>query len=870
MFTGESRPLMKLRNIPEEGNTVKQSLSMVLTKRIYCAIFFCPFLKKIPISISIQPLQTLRGTFMHTLAILPRFIFITAFLGMLIFLPAEAQVSGKVLSTKATDTNEGNDITITAEIVPGANVAQFFLMYRQYGQSEFRQAEMTYRGTIATGIISGVNVSPPFIEYYILLQLKDGTTETYPLQNPDANPLRVTVIGRSEKDREAIILSPEKGEQLSKEDLFISISLIYASSNVDKSATKLFVDGTDVTTNAVISNDVLTYIADNFPGTLAAGTHTLRVELRTPLGELYHTVSSSFSLVTAGVLAAEGRAFKYGVSLQAEARNERISDVGTWYNRLSLRLNGGWPNATFNSYIHITSEEKEYRQPQNRYSISGETSWLKVGLGDVYPVFPSLILNGQRVRGVSGNLLLGVFHLDVAYGEAVRGIEGTERARFRKDTLTYVPSNSQLLSGPDSNYYAQYYYGTYKRNLFAIRPSFGKGENFQIGFNYLHSIDDKNSVKFGVRPAENLVLGPDLLFALDNQRFLFTAQAAISMINNDITSGDMTDARIDSLFGPGKPFEGDPQTIKDLKKFASPFITINENLSPLDPSKGGSLAYEAALSLNYFGNYLKASYISRGGEYHSFGQLYLRTDVAGFNIIDRLRLLENTLFLAGNLELLSDNLKNTKIATTDFTNFNFSVSYYPRINFPNVTVGVGGYGNNNNLNVHGRDSLSAIDNMTMRFFTQLGYDFTYYARHSTSLSISTLNTDDRTLAKLNMKNTVIAAGVTTTYKIPLQTTVNLTLNFNTLPYLSSDTSTSTSKYNYTTLVLNGTYRFLGEKLSVGATVSPSFGDLKRTLFELVSQYQFTTQQSLSFQFYLINNPGSNNDIIASLVYRLDL
>jgi hypothetical protein len=69
------------------------------------------------------------------------------------------------------------------------------------------------------------------------------------------------------------------------------------------------------------------------------------------------------------------------------------------------------------------------------------------------------------------------------------------------------------------------------------------------------------------------------------------------------------------------------------------------------------------------------------------------------------------------------------------------------------------------------------------------------------------------------------------------------------------------------------YRLFDEKLRVGATLSPTFGDMKRTLMELMSQYMITSQQSLSFQLYLINNPdnpASTNDIIASLVYRFDL
>lgn len=815
---------------------------------------------------------------MQTPTFFPRVLFIIILLEIILFASSEGQVTGKVVSVKAAETNEGNDITITAEIMPSADISQFFLLYREYGQSEFRQTEMVYRTTTATGVIPGSIVTPPFVEYYILLRLKNGTSETYPLQNPDANPLRVTVLGRSEKDREVIILSPEKNEQLSKEDLFFSISLIYASTNVDKKRTRLYVDGNDVTANAVLSDDILTYFPDNFPGYLAPGAHSYRIELHSADGALYHTVGGSFAISREGALAAERRAFRYGVAFEAEARDEDISDVNTWYNRLSLRLNGSWPSATLNSYIHLTSEEKDYRQPQNRYSLNGETSWLKIGLGDVYPSFPTLILDGQRVRGISGDLLLGIFNLDVAYGEIFRGVEGTEVARYQKDSLPggVPPENSLRLTGKDSSYYAQYDYGTYKRNLFALRPSFGKGENFKIGFDYLHSIDDKNSINFGARPEENVVLGSDLMIGLDNQRILITAQAAVSIMNNDITNGTATDSTIDALFGPGKPYQGDPKIIKRIKNLGSPFITVNENISPLDPRKGGSSAYETALTLNYFGNFLKANYISRGSEYHSFGQLYLRTDVRGFNIIDRLRLVGNTLFLAGNIEILNDNLDNTKIATTTFSNYNFSVSYYPRFNFPNVSIGVGGYSNANGININDTSAVraaGAVDNMTLRVFTQLAYDFTYIVRHSASLSFTTFNTDDRTPAKMNTKNTVIAAGLTTTYKIPLQTTIDVTININSLPPLSDSVSVGTTNYNYTTLSLGGMYRFLQEKLRVGATLSPTFGDMKRTLFELMSQYMFNAQQSLSFQFYLISNPDnpvSKNDIIASLVYRLDL
>ncbi len=801
-----------------------------------------------------------------------------------------AQGIGKILSVKSTQAVEGNDFLVTVEVAMNSNISQMTLFYRQFGQSEFRQIEMTLNGTTASGTIPGSFITPPFTEFYIEMQLRNNTKETYPLQNPGTSPAQISVRGISEKDKEVIVLSPEKNDRLSKEDLFISISLIYASPEVDKSATKIYLDQVDVSKQAVFSGDLISYFPENFPGTLRDGPHSLKIELYTTKGELYHTVYQSFVTVSAEFLESKQNKFAYGAQAELESRNETIDDVSTWYNRATVRLNGGWTDTRFQSYLHLTSEEKDYRQPQDRYYIGGETSWLKLGLGDAYPTFPNIILNGQRVRGITGSLLLNYFNVDVTYGQILRNVEGTFIAKVPADSvsISQLENNMKRLSGADSGYYDQYGPGTFKRNLFAIRPSFGSGETFQLGFTYMHSIDDMGSINYGPQPEENVVAGSDLTIKADHQRIQLNAQAAMSVVNTDITSGNITDARIDSLFGDGKPFGGDTSTIKKLRDFAKPFITVNENISPLDPTKKGSLAYETALSLNYFGNYLKGTYLSRGGEYQSFGQPNLPYDERGFNLLDRLRLLDNSLFLTGSFEKLKDNLQGGEVATTTSLNYNISLAYYPRFNFPNVTLGFGGYSKNNNIEA--TDTLEfrrehMMDDKIHRIFGQIGYDFIAVVKHNATFSfnISTM-TDNRASRdtinfhgiELDSKNNMFAFVLTSFYSIPLQTTVSLTINTNSNPSQVLDFTLpeiQANKFDYTTLLVSGTYRLLEERLRVAASISPTFGDLKRTLYEGSAQYMITNQQSLAFQLYLINNPGntgSKNDVIASLIYKLEL
>ncbi len=94
------------------------------------------------------------------------------------------------------------------------------------------------------------------------------------------------------------------------------------------------------------------------------------------------------------------------------------------------------------------------------------------------------------------------------------------------------------------------------------------------------------------------------------------------------------------------------------------------------------------LRLNYFDNVLKLSYIFRGNDYMSFGQTYLRKDIRGFNIMDRVRLFENRIFATLGYERLHDNTDSTKVATTNFTNYNLAVSYVPQPGLPSFTARV--------------------------------------------------------------------------------------------------------------------------------------------------------------------------------------
>jgi hypothetical protein len=76
--------------------------------------------------------------------------------------------------------------------------------------------------------------------------------------------------------------------------------------------------------------------------------------------------------------------------------------------------------------------------------------------------------------------------------------------------------------------------------------------------------------------------------------------------------------------------------------------------------------------------------------------------------------------------------------------------------------------------------------------------------------------------------------------------------------------------DYTTVSFSGRYSVLKETLSFLAAVSPTFGDFKRTVVDLGSEWYAQSAMRVSLQFSYLQNQGVTNDSVWSLRYRYDL
>jgi hypothetical protein len=796
--------------------------------------------------------------------------------GLLVFLgalnPTHAQVSPTILTVGPEETVAQAPVTIRAELRQLDIVERLAVLYRPFGSSEFTLVEMDLMGSAATATLPAGVALPPFLEYYIAIVRRDGSMESFPVSQtqdpflvPPPNTIRLPVRA-ADAPAQILFLSPEATEVVEAGDVVVAVSLLRADTSVVQGATRVTLDGADVTDKVVFAEDLLVFSPSAHDIQLAAGMHRVGVTLFNREGSPVSSATHQFTVRgDGGFQYAEPvtPAMAYNATVTFETRHEQIGGVSQWYNRGGIQFAGRKGSWRLNSNLYLTSEEERTRQPQNRFYLGISSPSLTAGVGDHFPVFPSLILLGRRVRGANAAVRTGFFNLEATYGQIARPIEGVLIESFPVDSLS---SRQQQYPGDpfgpvSDTLWGRYRYGSYERSLFAVRPSFGSGEEFQLGFTWLSGSDDASSIMYGTRPQENVVLGTDLLAKLDGERLVLTAQAAFSAYNSDISSGSFTDAYIDSVFD-------NPDDIRKARDLLSRIITVNENLRPLSLSTPATLAYEATLSMNYLDNALRATYLYRGSDYTSFGQTFLRKDVRGFNVQDRIRLLANQVLLTLGWERLEDNTSDTKVATTTYSTLSAGVSWSPGPELPMLTFGYNQFRNRNPLQGTGIDSLYAVDDRTNRFFGQASYDFLLGPRHTALLSLSSSDREDFTVRHTDLTSSTVTLSLISRFEFPLQTSLDLALNYNDYPVTS--TPGARVSLDYTTIALGGRYAVLPGEVNLIGSIAPTFGDLKRLAADLGAEWYLQRTMSLTLQFSAFDNDDAPDDAFVSFRFRYDI
>ncbi len=787
-------------------------------------------------------------------------LFAFSFLGSaLVFLvnasSAHAQLNSYIQAVRPYTAEEGEPLIVSAALTNASSIGRVILYYRQLGGTDFRSVEMQLARDSASVMLPANEIAPPFLEVYVSAETRTGLKETFPASNPQSVPARITIMPHLAKDTDVLILSPDVDEPILPEDLYISLSFVYATDVVDQRKTKIFLNNFDLSSRAMAVGDLMIISSEMIPDALKQGSLQLVVQVFDTTGLPYSTLRRSFSIAGPQNDVSVPIPILFNGSAQAESRTEDIKGNTKTYNRFDVRANATYGILKTTANIQLTSEERPENQPQNRYFVGLDAQYVKLGFGDAYPQFPTTLMDGRRVRGVSLNAGYGAFQVAAASGEIVR-----------EETL-----DGEVLS--------------HRRTLEVVRPSFGKGENFQWGFSYLHS-KDAYDIGTTVQPRENVVAGTDLYASVDNRRIEWTSQASFSLSNMDISTTQFSLDSIDAAVARGTLNAGDGDNLKRLLPIASKIITFNENIFPLNPAGLSSLAYETALSFNYFNNYLKGTYTFHGNDYMSFGTSSFRNDIQGYNVSDRLRLLNNSLFVTASIEALNNNVSKYSPITTRWNNTTASLSYFGTAGIPDMTVGIAVNTITNDAPVSDTalTAYPVLNFTTNRYFMQSSYAFAWIGQHRAMVSIDYTNADDRSSRNQDMTGFNGMMIVTTVHSPSLESTVGFATSMNALP-ADKDTSagslpnaTLTTTLNYSTLTLGMGYKFFDDRMKAAGTLSPSFGAIRRTQLEARLQFEVFPRHIVSAQYrYTVNSSLQPtplvphvNDSAFTIAYRMGL
>ena len=866
---------------------------------------------------------------------------------LLVFSPVLVLDQGKVLHAPPAGVEVGRDVEIIASIESqGEALSDVKLLYRERGTRSYNEISMIESSGLYSAIIPGSDVSDAGLEYLIIAELISGGQIAFPEIDPYEQPIYlVTLLEKTSEAVEAaraqgavegsnmVILSPDVNSRVRAEETLIAVSLFYTE-NLDLSTVKVFLNGIDISDNTVISEDLITYA----PEKINAGLKTVIIEASDLFGEALKPLQWDFSVVSKKV-RTESR-FKISGKGFVDTRSDKIKgqtdDVST--SRVSFR--GNYDFLKFRGLAYITSKEDKFLQPKNRYMFALNTNWLTMNFGDINPNITPLTISGKRIRGVEGNLLLGFFNLHTVYGELEREIPSD--INLITEPLTVDVNGDGEYSASDGDEFTDLNgdgsrdkagdilrTGTFRRTLFAIRPSFGPSKNLQWGltfararddsliamniedradpsllpgrpsrFDYTNSDGEEIFIDIGKTPQDNMIIGSDLFLGFNNRRIVLEGEVALSLLARDITDGPFTKVGLDTLldndqgfgfidaelftdsngngvYDLGEPFTDDnndniwndrrrkdppdgqiggvdiPFDPKDLEKL---FI-LNQSVIPLDPSGLNSLSYNAGIKFSYLKQFIRARYRFVGAEFNSLANPFIRKDIKGFDISDRIRLLSNKMIVNVRYERLENNLSDDKLNTTVTTSFDGGLSIYPGKDLPRISLNIRDYERDNSIDTTGFNSFGIFEDKreltsTITSTFSISYDASAFGvKHTINLNISNSEkTDDfeddrlrevfidldgdgifdpgeETFTDLNGDNayssfvssnftsTQISVVVNTKYDLPLKTQ---------LQFLQNNNETSGQpQFTYTVLSVGGEYLMLNKKLTLNGALKRS-------------------------------------------------
>lgn len=636
---------------------------------------------------------------------------------------------------------------------PDAVYYDMYLFYRETGEDRYRSIPMTRSGYYFQAQVNTADITSNHVEYYIAFMDGAGNRGTLPEEMPDLNPMIFTVAPQQQEQESSnvdiVILGPEPGEIVSYTDLVVSASIFDESGDVDFTKTTLMVDGVNVTSLTQLSEGILTFT----PQQIRQGAHNIEVNVYDASGSIIG--KKEWSFVARDTYQPEmGNYNKGSIYLENRYRDlqlgneNRFSGDGTVF--------GAYDNIDYRARLLLSTDEASDRQPVNRYSARmryrfSDYNNVYLNGGDFTPYYNPLVFDGtKRVRGVQAGLAYSFFTFDYMFGQLYRGVEG------QQEIIT--STTTQLVDTLRAN-------GTYAQNVWTVRPGFRFGNNVFWNLNLVNSKEKKNSITYGGKVNEALIVGSDISMNFDRNRINIEASYQASVKNVNAGLAPVTWDDLVNYDNSLKDNSGAKQAFDLLE--SSNFLSITEGLV-VYPSQ----AFDFETRLNYYKNSFNFRLYKTDREFASPGNPFLLKDVSGFYIGDRVRLLTNKMILRLYLRKDQYNKSEEDLAVSS-TVFGAEAVYFPDPKLPSIAVGYANQSRSNDFTSTDSTNVGySEDNTTNKFHVTLSYNLLLgTVNNNLSLSFNGNNRDDQVTDRFNSAQTYIGGGVTSRFPIPLSSKI---------------------------------------------------------------------------------------------------
>ena len=308
------------------------------------------------------------------------------------------------------------------------NIKKVTLFYQSNNQTNFLEKDMLHsKDNFFSSTIPAEYVTKNGINYYVILELNDNSTYSYPYLEPQKKPVSVSVnenIKKSNsrsklKTNEVQILSPSPNSRVDKKDLLISLSF-FKLKNIDLSKTKVFLNNRDITDKVTMYDAYFIYK----PDFLLNGRYTVKVIFYDKYDRVLPPTQWDFFVISENRLQGLSTMFSHTGKITNTYSIKNTTNENLNSNNLNIDYRVNFDFLRIRNKFKISSESNIYEQDKNRYLVSVKAPYINLELGDSYPTFNQYVLNGYRVRGLNLQLDSKFFDTKIVSGELVRTIIG--------------------------------------------------------------------------------------------------------------------------------------------------------------------------------------------------------------------------------------------------------------------------------------------------------------------------------------------------------------------------------------------------------------------------------------------------------------